>query len=137
MASNRVDPIVALLIALVLAGVVGLAEPQELAAGLSNAGVITVAGMLVIAQGIVQTGVVARVTWGLLAATKTARGALGRLALPIGLGSALINTTPIVAMLIPATRQLEQARRIPAREVLLPIAHITTLAGSITLIGTS
>ncbi|RKQ92129.1 citrate transporter [Solirubrobacter pauli] len=137
MASNRVDPVVALLVALVFAGVVGLAEPQALAAGLSNAGVITVAGMLVIAQGIVQTGVVARVTWGLLAATKTARGALGRLSLPIGVGSALINTTPLVAMLIPATRQLEQTRRIPAREVLLPIAHITTLAGSVTLIGTS
>lgn len=40
-------------------------------------------------------------------------------------------------MLIPATRQLEQARRIPAHEVLLPIAHVTTLAGSVTLIGTS
>lgn len=137
MASNRVDPTVALVVALVFAGVVGLAEPQELASGLSNAGVITVAAMLVIAQGIVQTGVVARVTWALLAATMTARGALGRLSLPIGVASALINTTPLVAMLIPATRQLEQTRRIPAREVLLPIAHITTLAGSVTLIGTS
>jgi Na+/H+ antiporter NhaD/arsenite permease-like protein len=42
-----------------------------------------------------------------------------------------------VALLIPASRQLEQTRRIPAREVLLPIAHVTTLAGSVTLIGTS
>lgn len=137
MASNRIDPIVALVAALVLAGVLDLATPQELAAGLSNAGVITVAGMLVIARGIVQTGVVARVTWALLSSTRTARGALGRLAFPIGTASALMNTTPLVAMLIPATRQLEQTRGIPAREVLLPIAHITTLAGSVTLIGTS
>lgn len=137
MASNRVDPLVALIAALVLAGVLDLASPAELSAGLSNAGVITVAAMLVIARGVVQTGVVARVTWALLSSTRTARGALGRLTGPIGVGSALINTTPIVAMLIPATRQLEQTRRIPAREVLLPIAHVTTLAGSVTLIGTS
>ena len=60
-----------------------------------------------------------------------------RLIAPIGVASALMNTTPLVAMLIPATRELEQTRRIPAREVLLPIAHVTTLAGSVTLIGTS
>ena len=53
------------------------------------------------------------------------------------MASALINTTPLVALLIPAARQLEQTKRIPAREVLLPLAHVTTLAGSVTLIGTS
>src|SRR6185312_3117503 len=59
------------------------------------------------------------------------------LAPPVGFISALINTTPIVAMLIPAAKELEQRSGIPARGVLLPIAHATTLAGSATLIGTS
>jgi di/tricarboxylate transporter len=40
-------------------------------------------------------------------------------------------------MLIPATKELEQQSGIPARTVLLPVAHATTLAGSATLIGTS
>ena len=137
MASGRVDPIVALLAALVLGAVLDLAPPAELAAGLSNAGVITVAGMLVIAKGIVQTGVVARATWALLSSAASARQAFRRLAGPIGIASALINTTPLVALLIPATRQLEQTKRIPARELLLPMAHVTTLVGSVTLIGTS
>ncbi|BBY60689.1 SLC13 family permease [Mycolicibacterium sarraceniae] len=39
-------------------------------------------------------------------------------------------------MLIPATKELEQQSGVPARGVLLPIAHPTTLAGS-ALIGTS
>ena len=73
MASGRVDPIVALLAALVLGAVLDLAPPAELAAGLSNAGVITVAAMLVIAKGIVQTGVVARATWALLSSAASAR----------------------------------------------------------------
>jgi Na+/H+ antiporter NhaD/arsenite permease-like protein len=137
MGSGRVDPLLALLVALLLAGILGIASADELAAGLSNAGVITVAAMLVIAKGIVQTGVVSRVTSALLAPTSTAQQVFRRLSLPMGVGSALINTTPLVALLIPAARQLEQTKRIPAREVLLPIAHVTTLAGSVTLIGTS
>jgi di/tricarboxylate transporter len=137
MASGKVDPLLALLVALLIAGILGIATPNQLAAGLSNAGVITIAGMLVIAKGIVQTGVVSRATWALLASAGTARQVFRRLSFPIGVASALINTTPLVALLIPAARQLEQAKRIPAREVLLPIAHVTTLAGSVTLIGTS
>lgn len=137
MASGRVDPLLALLVALILAGILGIAPADQLAAGLSNAGVITVAAMLVIAKGIVQTGIVSRVTWALLASTGTARQVFRRLCFPIGVASALINTTPLVALLIPAARQLEQTKRIPARAVLLPLAHVTTLAGSVTLIGTS
>ena len=137
MASGKVPAILALATGLAVAGLTGVATPTELFAGLSNGGVITVAAMLVIAKGIVQTGIVTRVTWSLLSTVSTARQALRRLMFPVGVGSSLMNTTPIVAMLIPAARELEQTRRIPAREVLLPIAHVTTLAGSVTLIGTS
>ena len=55
------------------------------------AGVITIAGMLVIARGVVQTGVVSRMTWVLLATTSTAKQVLRRLAFPGGVATALIN----------------------------------------------
>jgi len=116
MASGRVDPLLALLVGLILAAILGIAPANQLAAGLSNAGVITVAALLVIAKGIVQTGVVSRATWALLASTSTAQQVFRRLSVPIGVASALINTTPLVALLIPAARQLEQTKRIqPAR----------------------
>jgi di/tricarboxylate transporter len=137
MASGKFDPVLSLMVCLIVAGILGIAPPSELFAGLSNAGVITVAAMLVIARGVLQTGVVSRVTWWLLAATQTGQEALRRLMVPVGVASSMMNTTPIVALLISATRELEQTRRIPARSVLLPIAHVTTLAGSVTLIGTS
>ena len=137
MASGRVPAVLALATAICVAGVTGLAPVPALFAGLSNGGIITVAAMLVIAKGIVHTGAVSRVTWALLSTVTSAQQALRRLALPIGVGSGLMNTTPIVAMLVPAAKELEQNRGINARELLLPIAHITTLAGSVTLIGTS
>lgn len=137
MASGKVPAVLALGSAIAIAGITGLAPVPTLFAGLSNGGVVTVAGMLVLAKGIVSTGAVTRATWALLSTVTTASQALRRLVLPVGTGSALINTTPIVAMLVPAAEELEQTRGVRARELLLPIAHVTTLAGSVTLIGTS
>ena len=137
MTSGKVPALLALGTGLAVAGLLGIATPAELSAGLSNGGVITVGAMLVIAKGIVQTGVISRLTWILLKSVTSSQQALRRLMFPIGIASGLMNTTPIVAMLVPATRELEQTRQIPASRVLLPIAHITTVAGSVTLIGTS
>ena len=137
MASGKVPAVLALATGLAVGGMLRLAPVSALFAGLSNGGVITVAGMLVVAKGVVKTGVIARVTWRLLATVTTAAQAMRRLIVPAGVASALMNTTPLVAMLVPATRQLQQTRDIPARVVLLPIAHATTLVGSVTLIGTS
>jgi di/tricarboxylate transporter len=135
--SGRVPAVLCLICALIVAGFAGIAKPSELFAGLSNGGVITIAAMLVIAKGVFYTGVVSRVMYRLLSGVDSVRGTLVRLIPPVGVLSALINTTPIMAMLIPATKELEQQSGIPARGVLLPIAHATTLAGSATLIGTS
>lgn len=137
MASGKVPAVLALATGLAVAGILRLAPVSALFAGLSNGGVITVAGMLVVAKGVVKTGIIARATWRLLATVTTAAQAMRRLIVPVGVASALMNTTPLVAMLVPATRQLQQTRDVPAREVLLPIAHATTLVGSVTLIGTS
>lgn len=137
MTTGAVPAVLALICALVTAGLAGIATPAQLFAGLSNGGVITIAAMLVIAKGVLHTGVISRVMYRLLAGVSTPRQALSRLIPPTGLVSALINTTPLVAMLIPAARELQQQSGVPARSVLLPIAHATTLAGSATLIGTS
>ena len=137
MTTGRAPAVLALICALVTAGLLRIATPGELFGGLSNAGVITIAAMLVIAKGVLHTGVVSRVTYRLLTDVHTPGQALRRLIPPVGFVSALINTTPIVAMLIPAAKELQQQSGVPARGVLLPIAHATTLAGSATLIGTS
>ena len=108
MASGKVPPVLALAAAISVAAILGIAEPSQLFAGLSNGGVITVAAMLVIAKGVIHTGVVTRVAWRLLSSVTTASQTLGRLILPVGAASAMMNTTPIVAMLIPAVKELHR-----------------------------
>ena len=85
MASGRVPPVLALGCAIAIAALTGVAPVDELFSGLSNGGVITVAGMLVIAQGVIFTGVVSRITWRLLSSVTTAQQALRRLIAPAAL----------------------------------------------------
>ena len=99
MTTGRAPAVLALTCALVAAGLLGIATPAQLFGGLSNGGVITIAAMLVIAKGVLHTGVVSRATYRLLSGVTTAGQALRRLIPPVGVVSALINTTPIVAML--------------------------------------
>src|SRR5689334_11184901 len=84
MLTGRVPPVLALLCALVVAGLVGIATPAQLFAGLSNGGVIAIGAMLVIAKGVLHTGVVSRVTYTLLSGVTSAGQALRRLIPPVG-----------------------------------------------------
>src|SRR5690242_4607209 len=55
MTTGRTPTALALICALVAAGLLGIATPNELFAGLSNGGVVTIAAMLVIAKGVLHT----------------------------------------------------------------------------------
>ena len=138
MASGKVPAVLALATAIAFAGVTGIAPVSELASGLSNGGVITVAGMLVIAKGVVHTGVV---TPGHLAAAQTVDTATAGVRAARGPDRSALGADQHHADRRDAHPRCPRARSrratIPAREVLLPITHATTLAGSVTLIGTS
>ncbi len=75
MTTGAVPAVLALICALVTAGLAGIATPAQLFAGLSNGGVITIAAMLVIAKGVLHTGVISRVMYRLLAGVSTPRQA--------------------------------------------------------------
>ncbi len=137
LASGRVPPVLAFAGTLTLAGLLDVAPSNELLSGLSSSGVVTVAAMLVVAAGVVHTGIVARAARKILGGASGLRQALTRLLFPVGLASSLMNNTPIIAMTIPAAEELEQTKGIPARRVLMPIAFAAALGGTITLIGTS
>lgn len=137
LASGKVPGVLAFIVTLTLAGLLGVAPSAELLSGFSSTGVITVAAMLVVARGVVKTGVVSRVTFRVLAGVPTARSALARLLGPLGIASAFINNTPIVAMSIPAVRELEQRAGLSARRIYMPVAFAAAIGGTLTLIGTS
>ena len=123
--------------AAVLLALFGVLEPDEAFGGFSNAGVLTVAGMFVVAAGLRETGVLDEIGDRLLGRVGTAGGALRRLTALVLPSSAVINNTPIVAMLMPVVVDWCRRRRVSPSELLMHLSFLSILGGCCTLIGTS
>ncbi|MEZ4416608.1 MAG: SLC13 family permease [Gemmatimonadota bacterium] len=121
-------------VALLLAGVL---TPVEAFAGFGNPAPITVAALYILARGVEKTGLLNPLVYGLLGGTRQGRWSLLRLLLPAALASALLNNTPIIAMLIPVVLTwCERHERSPSL-YLLPLSFAVVLGGVGTTIGTS
>lgn len=115
----------------------GVLNPAQALAGFANPGVITIAVLYVVAGGLKETGAVQWIARFLLGWPKTERGAQLRMLAPVGVISAFMNNTAVVAMFIPAIQDWSQRLGISASRLLLPLSYATILGGTCTLIGTS
>ena len=119
---------------LALAGVITPAESLE---GFSNPGMLTVAALFVVAAGLRETGALDYLGQRVLGTVRTEKAILRRLAAMVLPMSALLNNTPIVAMLMPMVIEWCRRNRISPSRLLIPLSFLTILGGTCTLIGTS
>jgi di/tricarboxylate transporter len=123
--------------ALTVAITLRLAPVEELLKGFSNQGMLTVAVLFMVAAGMYATGAITLIMDKLIGLPRTVFGAQIKILPPIALGSAFLNNTPLVAMMIPVIRDLCRAGRLPARQLYLPLSFASILGGMCTIIGTS
>lgn len=123
--------------AIVLLAALGVITPKEAFAGFSNEGMLTVAALFVVAAGLRETGVMDYVADRLLGRVQTELGALVALSLLLIPLSALLNNTPIVAIMTPVVITWCRRRQISPSRLLIPVSFLTIFGGSCTLIGTS
>lgn len=123
------------IVALALTGVL---SPEQAFSGFSNPGVLTVAAMFVLSGGLVRTGALEAVT---LQLARFSQGRPRRLLLllagTVPFGSAFVNNTPIVVMMMPVVLSLSRRFGMRASRLLLPLSYFAILGGTITLLGTS
>lgn len=119
-------------------GLTGILSPEEALSGFSSPATITVAAMLVISAGLERAGVVDWVA-GLLSRRRdlSVRGILARLLAPVAGFSAVMNNTPIVALMVPTGLLLARRSQVPSSQLLMPISFFAILGGTCTLLGTS
>ncbi len=119
-------------------GGANLLDAARLLAGFADPALIAVLSMLVIGQGLVQTGALQRIARAIGALSRR-RGRLA-IALVLALAMALsgiANNTPIVVVFIPVLQALsERARQSPGK-VMIPLSYAAILGGMTTLIGSS
>ena len=134
---NNRAPDALLLGALVLVSITGIISPEEALVGFSNAGMLTVGALYVVAAALRETGALDAVGSCVLGNAKSERGAFVRMAGSVTAMSAFLNNTPIVAMFIPIVSGWCKKHRIAPSRLLLPLSYLCILGGTCTLIGTS
>ncbi len=138
MASNRVRfDIVALMVvmALMLSGVLTTGEAL---AGFGSSVVILVAGLLVIGEMLVRTGVANAVgDWILKKGGSNETRLLVLVMFSAGLLGAVMSSTAIVAIFIPIVLRIAAETRINASRLLIPMSYSALISGMLTLIATT
>ena len=115
----------------------GYVTPEQALSGFSNEGMLTIALLFIVAGVFERSGLVERLMATFLAKSKSERGALVRLLVPIAAFSAFLNNTPIVVTFTPIIRKWASEHNISPSKFLIPLSYAAILGGTITLMGTS
>ncbi len=105
--------------------------------GFSNPGVLTVAVLFVLADGLHRTGAFAWLGMRLLGTPRSTMSAQLRTMLPVALLSAFLNNTPVVALMMPIINDWSRKHKISVSHLFMPLSFAAILGGMCTLIGTS
>jgi di/tricarboxylate transporter len=143
----RGRPIPALVVfgAVIVLLVLGVVSPDQALSGFSNPAPFTVAALYVVARAVEKTGGLQPLLRTLLGSDSSSgsgkgragRWAMARLLLPVAAASALLNNTPIVAMVAPQVEAWAGRRGTSPSRYLMPVSFSAILGGMITVIGTS
>jgi len=124
--------------ALIIMMVLGIVHSEDVLAGFSNKGMITVGILFVISEGITQSGALTKLATAFLPRRRgNTRSLFFRLMFPISFMSAFLNNTPIVIIFAPIVKKWAEDLNLSAQKFLIPLSYATILGGVCTLIGTS
>ena len=136
--ADKMRPGMILFSVVVLFLCVGILTPKEMLEGFSNKGMITVALLFLVSEGIRQSGTLGQVIKKLLPQGKTTVfKAQLRLLPSVAFISAFLNNTPVVVIFAPIIKHWAKSVKLPATKFLIPLSYVTILGGICTLIGTS
>lgn len=136
--ADKMRPGMVLFSVVVLFLCAGILTPKEMLEGFSNKGMITVALLFLVSEGIRQSGTLGQVIKKLLPQGKTTVFKAQLRILPsVAFISAFLNNTPVVVIFAPIIKHWAKLVKLPATKFLIPLSYVTILGGICTLIGTS
>ena len=132
----------ALLLVFIIPGARGVdgeaISAADLLSGFGNPALITIMALLVVGQGLFQTGALEGPTKALLAGyDKRPVSTLILAFLAVFVTSAFVNNTPIVIMFLPVMTAIAMRMNAPQSRLMMPLSFASIFAGMTTLIGTS
>lgn len=124
--------------ALVIFMVTDIISAEDALSGFSNKGMITVALLFLVSEGVKESGVLARVGRYILPKKrKPIPRLLMQIMIPVAGISAFLNNTPVVIIFGPMLKKWADKLSLPSQKFLIPLSYATIFGGTCTLIGTS
>ncbi|QDT35351.1 SLC13 family permease [Thalassoglobus polymorphus] len=134
---SRAGPDLILLAGLTVLIVAGIVTPKAAVSGFANEGLISVAVLFIVAEGLEQTGAITSLIKNMLGLPTSRLTALLRLMLPTAAMSAFLNNTPVVAVMLPVLDDWAKKCRLSVSQLMIPLSYATILGGLCTVLGTS
>lgn len=117
---------------------VGIINPEEALKGFSNKGMITVALLYLVSEGVRKSGILERIVYHVLPRENvTVTKANMRFYPIVSLISAFFNNTPVVVIFAPMIKNWARKMHLPPTKFLIPLSYATVIGGICTLIGTT
>tara|TARA_X000001036_G_scaffold3521_1_gene3107 strand:+ start:196 stop:1989 length:1794 start_codon:yes stop_codon:yes gene_type:complete len=116
----------------------GYLTPAEALSGFSNPAVITIAFLFIISRALQKTRILEYLIIRVRRlADKSILLGRGVYLFTIGVASAVVNNTAIVAIFMPVSIRLAQKYKMSPSKMLIPLSYSAILGGTLTLVGTS
>ena len=112
--------------------------PEEAISGFANPAVITIGLLFILSHALQKTRLLEYLIIRINKLVSRSRNlGLGVYLLTIGIASALMNNTAIVAIFMPVTIRLAHQYKISPSKLLIPLSYAAIMGGTLTLVGTS
>jgi di/tricarboxylate transporter len=116
----------------------GIINPEEALKGFSNKGMITVALLYLVSEGVRKSGLLERLVYKMLPTKNVSVTKVNLRFYPIvSFISAFFNNTPVVVIFAPMIKNWARKMKLPSTKFLIPLSYATVLGGICTLIGTT
>ena len=131
-------PGLVLFTAVVLLLCAGIINPEEALKGFSNKGMITVALLYLVSEGVRKSGILEQIVFRMLPTKNVSITKTGLRFYPIvSFISAFFNNTPVVVIFAPMIKNWAKKMKLPPSKFLIPLSYATVIGGICTLIGTT
>ena len=130
----RID-VVAIICMLAL-GWAGVLTPQETLSGFSSNAVIAMIAVMILGQGIANTGIMDQFSRAVLEKVGTKKSSvIGVMSLSVGILSGLIQNIGAAALFLPGILNISRREKIPASALIMPIGFAAIVGGTLSMVG--
>lgn len=134
---NYIGPGLTFIIGIVSLGIARILTPGEILAGFANEQIAVIVMLLILGDVIKKSSIIDNIFIKTFEKTRTYKQFLSRMTVMVAGFSALLNNTPLVALMMPFVSDWSKKHNVSASKLLIPLSYAAILGGCATLIGTS